>query len=82
MQTTTISEADFKQFNGQRLAMLTALVEEAESAEQACDAWLASGHIADYRRWQTRLRHVEEADARYQNIRQKIVDGGFRSSPR
>jgi hypothetical protein len=45
--------------------MLTALVKEAESAELACEAWLATGHIADYRTWQTRLRHLEEADARY-----------------
>jgi hypothetical protein len=73
MQTSAMSEANFKQFNCQRLAMLTALVKEAESAQEACDAWLATGHIADYRTWQTRLRHLDEADAQY---------GGFLASPR
>jgi hypothetical protein len=73
MQTTAMSEMTFKQLNGRRLAMLTALVKESESAEEACNAWLATGHIADYRTWQTRLRHLEKADARYE---------AFLSSPR
>ncbi|MGI8959067.1 MAG: hypothetical protein ACR2IV_04740 [Bryobacteraceae bacterium] len=48
---------------------------------EACDAWLASGHIADYRTWQTRLRQLEEADAQYQGIRQNIVDSDIVSPP-
>jgi hypothetical protein len=76
MQSPSINEARFKEFNGQRVAILKTLVEESEHATEACDAWLNSGHIADYRTWQTRLRHLQEADTQYQNIRQEMADTG------
>jgi hypothetical protein len=76
MQVHTMSETHFKTLNDQRLAILKALVKESERATEACDAWLGSGHIADYRTWQTRLRQLEEADGHYQGIRQMIIDSG------
>jgi CCR4-NOT transcriptional regulation complex NOT5 subunit len=69
---TTMSEVDFKQSNGVRVKVLTTLLKEAQRAAQSCDTWLASGHIADYRTWQTQLRRVEEADEQYQNVRRKM----------
>jgi hypothetical protein len=77
-----MSEAEFRQFNCLRLAILKALVQEIERAGEACDIWLASGHIADYRIWQRHLRQVQEADAEYQRIRREMADGGFWPSPR
>ncbi|MGI8959820.1 MAG: hypothetical protein ACR2IV_08690 [Bryobacteraceae bacterium] len=74
MQAPAMSEAHLRMLNGQRLAILKTLVEETERATEPCDAWLGSGHIADYRKWQTRLRSLEEADAQYQGIRQNIAD--------
>jgi hypothetical protein len=65
MQTTAMSEMDFKQLNGRRLTLLTASLKEAKNADEACDAWLTTGHIADYRTWQTSLRRLEEVDERY-----------------
>jgi hypothetical protein len=65
MHTRAMSEMNFKQLNGERLALLTSVGKEAKSAEEACDRWLATGHIGDYRAWQTRLRRLEEVDASY-----------------
>lgn len=76
MPTPAVSEAHFRELNGQRLAILKTLVKAAERTNDACDAWQVSGHIADYRAFQTRLRNLEEADAQYQGIRQKIVESG------
>jgi hypothetical protein len=78
MQTHAMNEGQFRAFNVEGLAILKALVQETERANEACDAWHASGHIADYRTYQTRLRNVEEADAQYQRIRQKILHSGGR----
>jgi hypothetical protein len=72
MTATTLVEADFKQLNGERLSTLKTLLADSERASELCDRWLASGHIADYRAWQTRLRHIDAADEHYQKVREKI----------
>ena len=64
-----MTESEFRAFNDQRLGILKVLVQEAESASKACDRWLASGHISDYRTWRRRAKDVEEADARYAEFR-------------
>jgi hypothetical protein len=69
---TTLIEADFKELNGQRLGVLKTLLADAQRATELCDRWLASGHIADYRAWQTQLRHIDAADEQYQGIKEKI----------
>jgi hypothetical protein len=68
METTTIGESDFLVLNGRRLAALQALMAATERATELCNAWLRSGHVSDYRAWQTQLRWLEEADREYRNI--------------
>ena len=68
----TPAEADFKEFNGERLSILKTLLADVERASELCDRWLASGHIADYRSWQTQLRQLDAADEQYQEIIEKI----------
>lgn len=65
MQAPEMNESHFRMLNGQRITILKALLEASERASEACDAWQGSGHIADYRTWQTRLRDLEEVDASY-----------------
>ena len=64
-----MTELEFKRFNSDRTASLRALLEESEQASKLCDAWLATGHIADYRAWQTQIRHAQRADERDQAVR-------------
>jgi hypothetical protein len=64
-----MTESELKTFNNRRMAFLRTLVHEAESAGRACDRWLASGHIADYRTWQWRAKQLEEADVQYADFR-------------
>lgn len=45
--------------------LLSALLQKMESAGRACDRWLASGHIADYRTWQWNAKQLEEAEVQY-----------------
>jgi hypothetical protein len=68
MATTAIREMDFVVLNGRRLNAIKALAEAAERATELCHVWLESGHVADYRAWQTQLRWLEEADRRYRDI--------------
>jgi len=68
MGTTAIREADFIELNRQRLNALKALLEAAERATELCNVWLESGHVADYRDWQTQVLWLEEADRRYRDI--------------
>ena len=68
----TPAEADFKEFNGERLSILKTLLADVERASELCDRWLASGHIADYRSWQAQLRQLDAADEQYQGIIEKI----------
>lgn len=68
MDTTLSTEAAFKQFNGQRLTMLRTLLTDAQRATELCDAWLASGHIADFRAWQTRVRNIDIAEEAYRKL--------------
>ena len=68
MATTRIGEADFIELNGQRLNALRALLGAAERATELCNKWLESGHVADYRAWQTRLQWLEQADRRYRDM--------------
>ena len=72
MTATTLVEADFKKLNGERLSTLKTLLADAQRATELCDRWLASGHVADYRAWQTQLRHIDAADEQYQKIRERI----------
>ena len=72
MTTTTLDEAEFTQLNGERLSTLKTLLADAERATELCDRWLASGHVADYRAWQTQLRHIDAADEQYQKVREKM----------
>lgn len=72
-----MTETDFKRLNGERLVTLQVLIEESQRATELCDTWLNSGHIADYRAWQTQVRHIEQADRQYQDARQSIRDAGF-----
>jgi hypothetical protein len=72
MTRTTLVEADFKKWNGERLSTLKTLLADTQRATELCDRWLASGHIAEYRAWETKLRHIDAADEQYQKIREKI----------
>ena len=64
-----MTETEFKNVNNQRLAILKALVQKTESAGDACDRWLGSGHIADYRTWQWHAKQLEDADMQYAEFR-------------
>ena len=72
MEATVLTEADFKELNGQRVSILKTLLTEAQRAAERCDVWLASGHIADYRAWQAQLSRIDTADDQYQRIRQRM----------
>jgi hypothetical protein len=70
MTTTHLVEAELKELNGERLSALKTLLGDAQRATELCDRWLTSGHIADYRAWQTQLRRLDAADEQYQKIRE------------
>ena len=82
MEATVLTEADFKELNGQRVSILKTLLTEAQRAAERCDVWLASGHIADYRAWQTQLSYLDAADEQYQKIREKMESPASSPSPR
>ena len=64
-----MTETEFKNVNNQRIDVLRALLQGTESAGEACNRWLASGHIADYRIWQWRVKQLEAADEQYAEFR-------------
>ena len=72
MEMTALTEADFKELNAQRLSVLKTLLTDAQRATELCDRWLGSGHIADYRAWQTQLVHIDAVDEQYQRIRERM----------
>ena len=72
METSAITEADFKELNSQRLSILKALLSDVQRATELCDRWLDSGHIGDYRAWNTQLSHIDAADEQYQRIRERM----------
>jgi hypothetical protein len=71
MEANISTEVNFKELNGQRLSILKTLLTDAQRATELCDVWLASGHIADYRAWQTQVSHIEAAEERYQKFREE-----------
>lgn len=72
-----MNEKEFKQLNDQRLTTLRILSKETSEDGELCDAWQSSGHIADYRAWETQRKRVIEADEQHQHARQAMVDAGL-----
>lgn len=72
-----MTETDFKRLNGERMAALRVSMEDSQRASELCDTWLNSGHIADYRAWQTQIRHIQQADRQHQDVRLNLIDAGL-----
>jgi hypothetical protein len=70
MDTIGPTETAFKELNRQRLSILKTLLTDSQRATELCDAWMASGHIADYRAWKTGLRNIDTAEEAYQKLTQ------------
>jgi hypothetical protein len=71
MEATISNEAGFKESNRQRLSILKTLLNDAQRATELCDVWLESGHIADYRAWQTQVGFIETAEKQYLRFREE-----------
>lgn len=72
MEATISNEASFKESNRQRLDILKTLVADAQRATELNDEWLASGHVADYRAWQTQVGFIETAEKKYLRFREEM----------